>query len=62
MNCVDGRGYVFDCPEGLAFNQDSYRCDWPDQVESCDAEGMIGDFFLSEGCKMLNVETENNRK
>ena len=41
MNCVDGRGYVFDCPEGLAFNQDSYRCDWPDQVESCDAEGII---------------------
>ncbi|PSN54185.1 hypothetical protein C0J52_03526 [Blattella germanica] len=42
MNCVDGRGYVFDCPEGLAFNQDSYRCDWPDQVESCDAEAFLG--------------------
>jgi hypothetical protein len=39
MNCVDGRGYVFDCPEGLAFNQGTYRCDWPDEVESCDAEG-----------------------
>jgi hypothetical protein len=39
MICVDGRGYVFDCPEGLAFNQDTYRCDWPDEVESCDAEG-----------------------
>ncbi|KAJ9586642.1 hypothetical protein L9F63_019744, partial [Diploptera punctata] len=41
-NCVDGRGYVFDCPEGLAFNQDTYRCDWPDQVESCDAEAFLG--------------------
>jgi hypothetical protein len=39
MNCVDGRGYVFNCPEGLAFNQDTYLCDWPDEVESCDAEG-----------------------
>lgn len=40
-NCVDGRGYIFDCPEGLAFNEDSYRCDWPDQVASCDAECKI---------------------
>lgn len=38
-NCVEGRAYIFDCPEGLAFNGDSYRCDWPDQVLTCDAEG-----------------------
>lgn len=38
-NCVDGRAFIFDCPEGLAFNADTYRCDWPDQVASCDAEG-----------------------
>lgn len=42
MNCVDGRGYVFNCPEGLAFNQDTYLCDWPDEVESCDAEAYLG--------------------
>lgn len=41
MNCVEGRGYTFDCPEGLAFDGDSYRCDWPDQVSSCDAEGTV---------------------
>ncbi|KAF5280658.1 hypothetical protein FQA39_LY05306 [Lamprigera yunnana] len=41
-NCVDGRGYVFDCPEGLAFNGDSLRCDWPDEVPSCDAEAYLG--------------------
>lgn len=40
MNCADGRGYIFDCPEGLAFNPESYRCDWPDQVPDCDAEGL----------------------
>lgn len=39
MNCADGKGYTFDCPEGLAFNPVSYRCDWPDQVPDCDAEG-----------------------
>ncbi|KAF2881264.1 hypothetical protein ILUMI_24909 [Ignelater luminosus] len=41
-NCVDGRGYTFDCPEGLAFNEESYRCDWPDQVKTCDPEAYLG--------------------
>lgn len=41
MNCADGVGYVFDCPEGLAYNSETYRCDWPDQVSDCDAEGNI---------------------
>lgn len=40
-NCVDGRGFIFDCPEGLAFNDETYRCDWPDQVSTCNAEGMF---------------------
>ncbi|XP_052132692.1 protein obstructor-E-like [Frankliniella occidentalis] len=39
LNCAAGRGHVFDCPDGLAFNPQSYQCDWPDQVPSCDAEG-----------------------
>lgn len=39
MNCAAGRGYVFDCPDGLAFNPKTLHCDWPDQVETCDAEG-----------------------
>ncbi|XP_015122353.1 protein obstructor-E [Diachasma alloeum] len=42
MNCADGKGYTFDCPEGLAFNPVSYRCDWPDQVPDCDAEAFLG--------------------
>lgn len=41
MNCANGRGFVFDCPEGLAFNQATYQCDWPDLVAECDAEGKI---------------------
>ena len=43
MNCVNGRGYEFFCPDGLAYNEQTLRCDWPDQVPSCDAE-----------CKYLN--------
>lgn len=39
MNCVDGRGFTFDCPEGLGFNGETYRCDWPDQIPDCDAAG-----------------------
>ncbi|XP_066603121.1 protein obstructor-E-like [Prorops nasuta] len=42
MNCADGRGYIFDCPEGLAFNSETYRCDWPDLVPDCDAEAFLG--------------------
>ncbi|KAJ8972561.1 hypothetical protein NQ317_010825 [Molorchus minor] len=41
-NCVEGRAYIFDCPEGLAFNDVSYRCDWPDEVATCDAEAYLG--------------------
>lgn len=39
VNCVDGREYQFKCPEGLAWDPDSWRCDWPDLVPSCNAEG-----------------------
>ncbi|XP_012288766.1 protein obstructor-E isoform X2 [Orussus abietinus] len=42
INCADGVGYVFDCPEGLAYNAETYRCDWPDQVADCDAEAFLG--------------------
>jgi len=41
LNCVNGIGYKFDCPEGLAFNELTFRCDWPDQVDTCDAEGKL---------------------
>ncbi|KAH9361641.1 hypothetical protein HPB48_005206 [Haemaphysalis longicornis] len=41
-NCVDGHGFPFDCPEGLAFNDKRGVCDWPDLVERCDAEAYLG--------------------
>ncbi|XP_061397555.1 protein obstructor-E-like [Musca vetustissima] len=41
-NCASGRGYILDCPDGLAWNPATYRCDWPDQVEDCDAEAFLG--------------------
>ncbi|KAK7871912.1 hypothetical protein R5R35_009718 [Gryllus longicercus] len=42
VTCVDGRGFHLQCPEGLAFSEDTLRCDWPDQVDSCDAEAFLG--------------------
>lgn len=42
MNCAHGRGFAFDCPEGLAFSQETYRCEWPDEVADCDAEAYVG--------------------
>lgn len=50
-NCVDGRSFTFDCPEGLAFSVDTYRCDWPDMVPDCDAEA-----FLGFRCPQENVD------
>lgn len=44
MNCVNGKSFMFDCPEGLAWSSDTYRCDWPDEVEDCDAEGRLKTF------------------
>jgi Chitin binding Peritrophin-A domain. len=39
LNCANGAGFISDCPEGLAFNEQSVQCDWPDQVANCNAEG-----------------------
>ncbi|XP_055905126.1 protein obstructor-E isoform X2 [Eupeodes corollae] len=41
-NCAHGVASLTKCPEGLAFNSDTYQCDWPDQVGDCDAEAFLG--------------------
>ncbi|XP_045455660.1 protein obstructor-E-like [Melitaea cinxia] len=41
-NCVNGVGYDFTCPEGLAFSSETYRCEWPDEVADCDVEAFLG--------------------
>jgi len=41
-NCASGRGFILECPEGLAWNKDTYQCDWPDLVADCDAESFLG--------------------
>ncbi|XP_075986922.1 protein obstructor-E-like [Anticarsia gemmatalis] len=40
--CVNGVGYDFSCPDGLAWSANTYRCEWPDEVEDCDAEAFLG--------------------
>lgn len=42
MNCVHGKGFMFDCPEGLAWSSLTYRCEWPDESPDCDAEQYLG--------------------
>lgn len=37
--CVEGKAFEMECAMGLAFNPESGRCDWPDLVPSCSAEG-----------------------
>lgn len=41
-NCAHGVATLTKCPEGLAFNVDTYQCDWPDQVADCDSEAYLG--------------------
>lgn len=41
LNCADGRGYKLSCPSGLAFNKNTYQCDFPDLVPDCDAEAFL---------------------
>lgn len=42
MNCVHGKSFMFDCPEGLAWSSATYRCEWPDESPDCDAEAFLG--------------------
>lgn len=42
FNCAEGRAYKLKCPLGLAFNKETYQCDWPDLVPDCDAESFLG--------------------
>jgi len=41
-NCAHGEATNTKCPEGLAFNVETYRCDWPDMVADCNAEAYLG--------------------
>ncbi|XP_046976803.1 protein obstructor-E-like isoform X2 [Vanessa cardui] len=45
--CENGIGYEYKCPDGLAFSSSTYRCEWPDTVPQCDAEGLF-DFRCPE--------------
>ena len=40
VNCVDGVEHHFKCPEGLAWHPTLWRCEWPDQVSTCNVEGI----------------------
>merc|ERR1712071_449250 len=34
VNCVRGKEFQFECPEGLAWHPTLWRCEWPDNVDS----------------------------
>merc|ERR1712128_354698 len=34
-NCQDGKGNRYECPPGLAFDQDAYQCLWASEVADC---------------------------
>lgn len=42
LNCANGIATFVRCPLGLAFDENSYHCDWPENVPSCDVEAYLG--------------------
>ena len=53
INCVGGQASVHQCPEGLAFNSATARCDWPDEVPDCDASQ-----YLRFQCPGVRVDAD----
>ncbi|CAG7824263.1 unnamed protein product [Allacma fusca] len=53
INCVAGTASISNCPEGLAFNDQTARCDWPDEVPSCNAAS-----FVRFQCPGVRVEAD----
>lgn len=55
IQCIDGEGHLFTCPEGLVFNYHSQCCDYPlnvDCTDWCDPEGYEPHELDKEGkCK-----------
>lgn len=39
--CIDGKSNRYECPPGLAFDQDSHGCRWADQVPECSASKVV---------------------
>lgn len=60
VNCAAGIAYDFNCPEGLAWNKDTYKCDWPDQVPDCDVEAFLG-FSCPQIAKSPELGDEETR-
>ena len=46
VQCVDGREFELTCPDGLAWHNTLWFCDWPDQVPNCNAEGKYLNFCI----------------
>jgi len=42
VNCVDGNPYLMKCPESLAWDAQSWNCNFADLVPTCNAEAFLG--------------------
>ncbi|XP_003742586.1 protein obstructor-E [Galendromus occidentalis] len=42
VRCEFGTPYVKDCEPGLAYDDRSKTCNWPDLVDGCDPESIVG--------------------
>lgn len=41
INCANGIPTYVKCPIGLAFDEKTYQCDWPENVLNCDVEAYL---------------------
>jgi len=42
VRCEEGEPYIKDCEAGLAYDDHSKTCNWPDLVDGCDSEAIVG--------------------
>ncbi|KAG8188279.1 hypothetical protein JTE90_012112 [Oedothorax gibbosus] len=42
IRCAWGEANVTDCEEGLAYQEETHTCVWPDEVAGCDSEAIVG--------------------
>lgn len=42
IECSDGQVFYKNCPQGLAWNEQTGNCDWPENTPYCPAESILG--------------------
>lgn len=62
VNCVEGVVHRLTCPHSLAWDPKLWVCNWPDLVETCDAEAFLGFSCPDASAGQLHPHPKDLRK